>query len=95
MSFLKKLFGGGGTHAPKAAPAAEPVDYKGYSIVAAPMSESGQFRVAGSITKTINGEEKLHKFIRADVFTDRDEAIAATIRKAHVIIDQSGDRIFS
>jgi hypothetical protein len=94
MSFLKKLFGGGGGKQPKVAAAAEPVDYKGYSIVATPMAEGGQFRVAGSISKTLNGEEKLHKFIRADVFTDKDEAISATIRKAHVIIDQSGDRIF-
>jgi hypothetical protein len=58
------------------------------------MAEGGQFRVAGTISKIINGEEKVHKFIRADVFTDKDEAIAATIRKAHVIIDQSGERIF-
>jgi hypothetical protein len=93
MSFLKKLFGGGDS-SPKAPPAADPVDYKGYAIMALPMAEGGQFRVAGTICKTVNGEEKQHKFIRADVFTDKDEAIAATLRKAQVIVDQNGDRMF-
>jgi hypothetical protein len=93
MSFLRKLFGGGSGEA-KPAPAAAPVDHKGFAIVAAPMVEGGQFRVAGSISKTIEGAERTHFFIRADVFTDRDEAIAATIRKAQLIIDQNGDRLF-
>jgi hypothetical protein len=93
MSFLKKLFGGG----EKAAPVAkteDPIDYKGYSLVAAPMADGGQFRVAGWISKDIGGEVKTHKFIRADVFADRDAAIQATIRKAQLIVDQSGDSIF-
>ena len=93
MSFLKKLFGGGDQKG-VAAKTEEPVDYKGYAIVAAPMADSGQFRVAGSITKEIGGEVKTHKFIRADVFADRDAAVQATIRKARLIVDQSGDAIF-
>jgi hypothetical protein len=93
MSFFKKLFGGGDRAAP--APAAAPaVEHKGYSIIAAPMNEGGQFRVAGRIEKAIGGETKTHGFIRADLFTDRDEAIAATVRKAQLIIDQNGDAMF-
>jgi hypothetical protein len=92
MSFFKKLFGAGSA---PAAPAAEPaVDHKGYAIIAAPTGEGGQFRVAGRIEKDVGGEKKTHTFIRADLFTDRDEAVAATIRKAQLIIDQNGDRMF-
>jgi hypothetical protein len=93
MSFLKKLFGGGAA-APKPAPESAPVDHKGYAIVAAPLAEGGQFRVAGRISKAFGEETRTHAFIRADVFTDRDEAVAATIRKAQLIIDQNGDRMF-
>jgi hypothetical protein len=93
MSFLKKLFGGGGKTEPEAR-SEKPLDYQGFAIVAAPMADGGQFRVAGHITKDIGGEVKTHKFIRADVFADRDAAVQATIRKAQLIIDQSGDAIF-
>lgn len=92
MSFLKRLFGGGAPAAPE--PAAEPSDYKGYGIVPAPIAEGGQFRVAGTISKEIGGVARTHRFIRADVFADRDEAVAAALRKAHLIIDQNGDRMF-
>jgi hypothetical protein len=93
MSFLRKLFGGGQS---STAPAAETaVEHKGYAIFAAPMSEGGQFRVAGRIEKEVGGGLKTHKFIRADLFTDRDEAVAATIRKAQLIIDQNGDGMFA
>jgi hypothetical protein len=93
MSFFKKLFGGGDNAAP-VAKTEDPIDYKGYSLVAAPMADGGQFRVAGSISKDVGGEVKTHTFIRADVFADRDAAVQATIRKAQLIIDQSGDMIF-
>jgi hypothetical protein len=93
MSFLKRLFGGRDNEVASAKTEA-PLDYKGFSIVAAPMADSGQFRVAGSISKEIDGEMKTHKFIRADVFADRDAAVEATIRKAQLIVDQSGDAIF-
>lgn len=93
MSFLKKLFGGG-SKAPAADKQEAPLDYKGYAIIAAPMADNGQFRVCGVISKDIDGETKAHKFIRADVFADRDAAVQATIRKAQLIIDQSGDAIF-
>jgi hypothetical protein len=93
MSFFKKLFGGG-DKATAAAQSEEPIDYKGYAIIAAPMADGGQFRVAGSISKEIGGETKTHTFIRADVFADRDAAVQATIRKAQLIVDQSGGSIF-
>ena len=93
MSFFKKLFGGGDKAAPQSK-TEEPLDYKGFAIVAAPLADGGQFRVAGSISKEFAGTVKTHNFIRADVFSDRDAAIQATIRKAQLIVDQSGDLIF-
>ena len=93
MSFFSKLFGGGNKKG-VVTKTGEPLHYKGYALVAAPMPDGGQFRVAGSISKEFGGEMKTHKFIRADVFADRDAAIQATIRKAQLIVDQSGDAIF-
>ena len=93
MSFFKRLFGGG-EKANAVMPAEAPIDYKGHAIVAAPLVDNGQFRVAGSVSKEIGGETKTHRFIRADVFADRDAAIQATIRKAQLIIDQSGDSVY-
>jgi hypothetical protein len=92
MSFFKKLFGGGGKIAEPVAAAT--IEYKGFVIAPAPMADNGQFRVAGSISKEIGGEVKTHKFIRADMFADRQAAIDATMRKAQLIVDQSGDAIF-
>ena len=38
---------------------------------------------------------KEHRFIRAETYSNRDDAITFTISKAKQIIDQQGDRIFS
>ena len=91
MSFFKKLFGIGSGGC---AVAEEPVIHEGYRIVAAPMKEGGQYRLAGVIAKEINGEEKIHQLIRADVFSSRDEAVDFTIRKAKQVIAEQGDKLF-
>jgi hypothetical protein len=92
MSWLKKIFGGDGTSAPGAGKAQE---YKGFSIIATPIKEGGQWRLAGTISKELGGAMKEHKFIRADLFSSKDEAEQFTLSKAQLIIDQSGDSIFS
>ena len=93
MSFLQRLFGGGG--APKtAAPAAE-TTHNGYRIAAVPMEEGGQYWLSGIISKEIGGETREHRLIRADVFPDPDSAAAATIEKAKRVIDEQGERLFS
>jgi hypothetical protein len=95
MSFLKKLFGGGG--AASAGPAARE-DYKGYVIEATPYAAEGQFQVSGLITKLGTSENegppKTHKFVRADRFASREEAATFSLLKARQIIDQMGDRMF-
>jgi hypothetical protein len=59
------------------------------------MKEGGQWRLAGTISKEIGGVAKEHKFIRADLFSSKDEAEQFAVIKAQLIIDQSGDAIFS
>jgi hypothetical protein len=90
MSFLRTLFGGGA----KPAKAADPVEYKGYVIRAAPFKSGGQYQTAGTIERDIGGERKEHRFIRADAYAGYDDAVTFTINKARQIIDLQGDRMF-
>jgi hypothetical protein len=91
MSFWKSLFGGG---AASTASPAKSEDYNGYTLWSAPVAEGGQFQLAGRITKTVDGVEKEHTFMRADRFTSREDAESFGLVKARQIVDQSGDRIF-
>lgn len=91
MSFLSKLFGGGGGNKP---PEAEPEDYNGYTIFVEPMKEPDGYRVAARIEKEIGGALKSHHLIRADVSNNLDEAKQTSRMKAQQMIDQMGDMIF-
>ena len=93
MSFWKRLFGGGGSAAVEEA-VSDPVEHNGYTIRATPFTEGGQFQTCGVISKEVGGEMKEHRFIRADRFPSRDDAVDVTLRKARQIIDEQGDRIF-
>ncbi|ANT59610.1 hypothetical protein AYJ57_04045 [Salipiger sp. CCB-MM3] len=96
MSFWSRLFGGGGSDTGAAAQSqAEAVEYKGFVIFPEPQPTDGQFRIAARIEGEVNGEVKVHELIRADVIRDRDEAVAASLRKAQQMIDEQGARIFS
>jgi hypothetical protein len=92
MSFFKKLFGGGDAASESSPSKAE--EYKGFMIAAAPYKESGQWQLAGIISKDINGERREHKFVRADRFTDRDEAASIALSKARQIVDEQGATLF-
>ncbi|MFC3914675.1 HlyU family transcriptional regulator [Pseudaeromonas sharmana] len=70
------------------------VDYQGYRIDATPMQEGGQYRLAGRISKRIGDTERQHQFIRADLFTDPQQAAQLMIDKAKIAIDQQGDALF-
>lgn len=93
MSWLKKIFGGNASEG--AASAGNAQEYKGFSIIATPIKEGGQWRLAGTISKEVGGAMKEHKFIRADLFSSKDEAAQFAVVKAQLIIDQSGESIFS
>ena len=77
------------------AAAAPPVEYKGYRIRPAPYRANGHYQTAGTIEKDTPDGVKEHKFIRADTYQNRDDAIAFTISKAKQIIDNQGDKIFT
>jgi len=92
--FLSRLFGRSSDAAQGDEPRGEGIAYKGCTIHAAPQKDSGGWRTAGVIVKPDTDPELEHKFIRADVFSSRDEAEACTIRKGKQIIDERGDRLF-
>jgi hypothetical protein len=99
MSFLKSLFGLGGTAAGnsgKGTPTtAKSAEHKGFRIDAQPYAASdGQFQVAGLISKEIDGARREHRFVRADRFATREDAADIALNKARQIIDQQGDRVF-
>jgi len=87
---FKSLLGGGAATTP---PAAEPVDYKGFSIEAAPINEDGKFRTAGFISGELDGEVRRVRFIRADQNSSQQAAIEHSLSKARQIIDEQGDRL--
>ncbi|MGI9352744.1 MAG: HlyU family transcriptional regulator [Rhizobiaceae bacterium] len=93
MSFLKKLFGSGGTNGTTPKALAE-FSYEGYQILTMPMKEGDQFRVCALIRKEFDGEFKEHRLIRADICSTADEASDIATRKAQQMIDEQGDRIF-
>jgi hypothetical protein len=74
---------------------APPVEYKGYRIRPTPYRADGHYQTAGTIEKDTPDGIKEHKFIRADTYQNRDDAVAFTISKAKQIIDNQGDKIFT
>jgi len=95
MSFLSALLGRGGPGAATSEKPAEPVEYKGFIIRAAPFKNEGQYQTAGSIERDIAGIRKEHRFIRADAFATYEDAVTFTLSKARQMIDLQGERIFS
>jgi hypothetical protein len=98
MSFLSKLFGGGeaGGKAAEAGPAkaAAEEEYKGFVIRATPMPVGSEHQLAGTIEKTVGGEVKSYKFVRADRLSSRDEAAARAIDKGKQLVDEQGESLF-
>ena len=95
MSIWKSLFGGGNSKAATtpAGPAARE-DYNGFMIEATPLEDGGHYLVSGVISKTIDGERKEHRFIRADRCPSLESAAEMSIRKGMQIVDQMGDGVF-
>jgi hypothetical protein len=85
---------GTGTGTGAAPVAADPVEYKGYRILAAPYQSGGQYQTSGTIEKDFPSGTKEHRFVRAESHPSRDEAVEFSLMKARQIIDQQGDRMF-
>lgn len=92
VSFLKKLFGGAASTAPEVAPAEE---YNGFTLQPTPYQEAGQWQMCGIIAKDIAGVRKEHRFVRADRFPSREDAVEFTLQKARQIVDLNGERLFA
>jgi hypothetical protein len=96
MSFLKKLFGGGGAEdaAQPAAKVAKQVEHNGFVISATPYKADGQYQTCGIVSKEIDGVMKEHKFIRADRFAGLDDAVDISIKKGIQLVEEQGERLF-
>lgn len=90
---FKRLFGqAANANEPSAS---EPDEvYAGVELFARPVKEGGQWRVAGSMRKEVDGTVVERKFVRADLMPDADSAKVATLGKARLIIDQNGDSLW-
>ena len=85
MSFLKKLFGGGGGSSEPTVPAET---HNGYTIHPAPIKDGSVWRIGARIEKEIDGEIKSHRMVRADTLQGFDEAVTASVSKARMLVDQ-------
>ena len=95
MSWLKKLFGFGGA-AEEDTPAGGPtLEYKGFLIQSTPFKAEGQWQLCGVVSQTVDGERKEHRFIRADKFTDIEQAHDMALQKGRLIIDHQAGSLFS
>ena len=90
MGLFSRLF----VSSPKQEPVIEPIEYKSFLIYPNSERDGNQFRIAGKITKEINGELKEHRFIRSDVISLKSDADELMLRKAKMLIDQIAESIF-
>lgn len=97
MSFLKRLFGGGGAsgEGPAGAAVAKEIEHKGFIIRAMPYKADGGYQTCGTVSREVGGVMKEHKFIRADRFAALDDAIDISIKKGQQLVDEQGERIFN
>ncbi|MGY3689058.1 HlyU family transcriptional regulator [Vibrio coralliilyticus] len=93
MGLFSRLFGGGSKEQAKIE--VEPVEYKGFLIYQEAQPEGGQYRIAGRITKELDGQTQEHRFIRSDILASESDANEFMLKKAQMFIDQMGDNIFS
>jgi hypothetical protein len=94
MSFLKRLFGGGGEKV-DAPVVAKEIEHKGFIIRATPYKRDGQYQTSGTVSKEVAGVVKEHKFIRADRFAGLDDAVEVSLSKGRQIVDEQGERMFN
>jgi hypothetical protein len=95
MSFLKKLFGGGDSGEPGAPKPLGTQEHKGFTIRAMEMRAGSEYQLCGEIEKEIDGELKVHKFIRADRLPSAEQASSSALAKGVQIIDEQGERLFN
>lgn len=95
MGLFYRLFGTNHSERNKPEKTVEPSDYKGYLIYPEPLADSGQYRIAGRITKEVDGQVRIHQFIRSDVLSIETDANELMLKKAQMFIDQMGEDMFA
>ncbi len=85
LGFLKKMIGLGANSGPS-----EEREYKGFLVIGQPIREGATYRIAGLIKK--GDQEK--PFVRSDTTPSGDEALAISISKGCMIVDQQGEKLF-
>ena len=73
----------------------DPIEHEGFLIYPEPQREGGQYRVAGRICKSINGELKSHHFIRSDLCGSPEQANELMVEKAKNFIRHVQDEMFN
>lgn len=93
VKFLKTLFSSSKQENEKTA---EPtaIEYQGFTIIAEPRQYNGQWQVSGRIERLDGDTKNVHSFIRADTLHDEAAAADEMFRKAKLMIDQLGEKIF-
>jgi hypothetical protein len=94
MSFLKRLFGGGGSDEGAGGKPAKQIEHKGFTVSATPYKNEGQYQTSGVVSKEIGGVVKEHKFVRADRFAGLDDAVEVSLKKGIQLIDEQGEKMF-
>jgi len=92
-NFLRSILTGRRSVSRTAEEFSEPVQYKEFTIQAAPLNTDRRFRTAGYISGEVNGEVKRVHFIRADQNADLQVAIDHSLSKARQIIDEMGPKL--
>ena len=96
MSFLKRLFGGGGSAGEQGrSEPAKQIEHNGFMVAATPFKAEGQYQTCGIVSKEVAGVLKEHKFIRADRFASLDDAVDISLRKGRQMVDEMGARLFT
>lgn len=94
--FFRRLFGGSDDGGDDPSARAPDEVYEGVEIRAAPIKEAdGQWRLAGTLTRTVDGATITRRFLRADLLASRDMAVSSSLAKARLIIDENGDSLWT
>lgn len=91
MGWIAKIFGAGGDKpAGKKGPSEE---HNGFRITPMPEARGGQYLTVGEIRSLDASDERVHKFIRADMNPSFEQACQHTILKGKQIINERGNSI--
>lgn len=90
MRFLRR---GGGKQPGGPGEIAGRETYEGFEVLARPIREGGQWRLAGSIRRPDDESGPSHDFVRADTMADHDECVRMSLMKGRQLVDERGDRL--